>query len=296
MSRPALTYAVVTPVKNEADNLERLASSLADQTVVPAAWLIVDTGSVDDTQVLAARLADEHAWVAVRTHEDAFERGGPIVRAFQAGFAALEVLVDVVVKVDADISFEPGYFEQLLERLAADPRLGIASGICLEEEEEAWVPRHVTGDHVWGACRAYRVRCLEEVSPLEERMGWDGIDAFKAKAGGWHTTTFRDLPFKHHRREGSRDGRWQAWCARGRAAHYMGYRPSFLAVRTLNRLREDPAAIGMLVGWASAATAREPRCPDDRARAVLRRQQRLRELPARMLESLGKQPADRASA
>jgi biofilm PGA synthesis N-glycosyltransferase PgaC len=290
-----LTYAVVTPVKNEVDNLERLGSCLAHQTLSPVVWSIVDTGSTDDTLALAGRLEAEYPWISVRSHEDAFARGGPIVRAFQAGVAALENRVNVVVKLDADISFAPDYFEQLLERFAAEPRLGIASGICLEEEDGAWVPRHVTGDHVWGACRAYRLECLREVSPLEERMGWDGIDAFKAKAAGWHTTTFRDLPFKHHRGEGSRDGRWQAWCARGRAAHYMGYRPSFLAVRTLNRLREDPAAVGMLVGWAGAAISREPRCPDDRARAVLRRQQRLRELPLRAVESLGKQPADRVS-
>jgi glycosyltransferase involved in cell wall biosynthesis len=291
-----LTYAVVTPVKNEAENLRRVAASLLSQTVLPAAWVIVDTGSEDETEAVARPLVDRYDWVEILSASDSYARGGPIVRAFQAGVASLRDPVDVVVKLDADLSFDPRYFEELLQRFAADSKLGIASGSCLEEEAGEWRERHVTGDHVWGACRAYRSRCLAEVSPLEERMGWDGIDAFKAKAGGWHTATFHDLAFRHHRREGARDGRWEAWSARGRAAHYMGYRPMFLIIRATNRLREDPAAVGMIVGWARAAIAREPRCPDARARAELRRQQRLRELPARILESIGRRPERRASA
>ena len=42
-------------------------------------------------------------------------------------------------------------------------------------------------------------------------MGWDGIDAYKAALAGWSTRTIEDLPFRHHRKEGERDGarRWR---------------------------------------------------------------------------------------
>lgn len=296
MSAGRLTYAVVTPVRNESDNLERLASSLRDQSRRPRAWVIVDTGSSDETPTLAAQLAGNAAWITTLSRPEEHARGGPIVRAFQAGVAELPEPVDVIVKVDADISVAPGYFDELLARFAADPTLGIASGTCLEAEHGEWRMHHVTGDHVWGACRAYRTACLDDVSPLEERMGWDGIDAFKARARGWTTTTFTDLPFRHHRREGQRDGRWQAWVARGRAAHYMGYRPDFLLFRTAHRMTEDPAAVGIVVGWARAALTGEPRCPDPAARAELRRNQRLRELPLRVLEALGRRPGEHPSA
>ena len=66
-------------------------------------------------------------------------------------------------------------------------------------------------------------------APLEERMGWDGIDELRAELRGWRTRALRDLPFRHHRPEGARDGaRRSAYAAQGRAAHYMGYRPSYL--------------------------------------------------------------------
>ncbi len=45
----ALSYALVTPTRNEARDLPRLAGCLHAQTVAPRAWVIVDTGSDDDT-------------------------------------------------------------------------------------------------------------------------------------------------------------------------------------------------------------------------------------------------------
>ena len=65
-----------------------------------------------------------------------------------------------IVKLDADTSFEPGYFARLLGEFAADPQLGMASGTCHELEDGVWRERHVTGSTVWGASRCYRRECL----------------------------------------------------------------------------------------------------------------------------------------
>ena len=172
---------------NERENLERLAAALKAQTVPPRLWLIVDTGSDDGSLDIIHALEEDVSWVQSTTLDPGRARGGPIVRAFNAGSAAVPDDVEVIVKLDADVSFEADYFERLLASFAEDTRLGIASGTCLEEQGGVWLERRVTADHVWGACRAYRAACLHEVSPLEERMGWDGIDVLKANARGWRT-------------------------------------------------------------------------------------------------------------
>jgi hypothetical protein len=119
-------------------------------------------------------------------------------------------------------------------------------------------------------------------------MGWDGVDELKARSRGWRTETLADLPFLHHRREGERDGAaWRRWAARGQAAHFMCYRPSYLVLRTLHHSRHEPAALAMLGGYASAALTRQPRCSDREVRRVLRAQQRLRSIPARRRETRG---------
>jgi glycosyltransferase involved in cell wall biosynthesis len=290
MTAAPLSYAVVTPARNESDNLPRLARCLAAQTVPPAAWVIVDNGSTDHTAAVARALERKHAWIRTLDvpGERSPQRGRPIVRAFHAAIATFGDLPDVVVNLDADISVEPEYFARLLAEFGDDPRLGIAGGTCHERNRGVWRPRHVTGTTVWGASRAYRRGCLEHVLPLEERLGWDGIDEFKANAAGWRTATF-DIPFRHHRREGERDGgRRRARAAQGRTAHYVGYRPWYLTLRALFNAGRDPAALAMLWGYAGAAAAGEPRCADQAVRAYVRSQQSLRRLPLRAREAFGR--------
>lgn len=291
MSSTRLSYAVVTPVRNEAENIRRIAESLANQTCPPAAWVVVDTGSTDETPTLVSELAKAHPWISEATLEDARDlaRGGPIARAFELGYASLSAETGVIVKLDADTSFEPGYFERLLAEFAADPTLGMASGTCHELDGGEWRERHVTGSTVWGASRCYRRECLEAVLPLEQRMGWDGVDEFRANARGWTTRVLKDLPFRHHRREGERDGaKHRARAAQGRAARYIGYRFWYLALRALWNARKEPAAVAMIWGYVGAFLRREPQLADVDARAYLRRQQSLRLLPSRAAEAVGR--------
>jgi poly-beta-1,6-N-acetyl-D-glucosamine synthase len=292
------SYAVITPARDEATNLPRLASCLVGQSIRPRTWIIVDNGSSDGTLELAHRIAGEHDWVRVFSLPGASSanRGAPIVRALQAGITATaKEPPDIVVNVDADISMDSDYFERLLERFEADPALGIASGSAFEFQRGAWRQRHVTGTTVWGASRAYRWECLQEILPLEERVGWDGLDEFKANARGWRTTAFEELPFRHHRREGERDGTpWTARRNQGSAAHYLGYRSWYLVLRAMWQARREPSALAMVWGYAAAALRRDAQNPDEEARAYLRRQQSLRTLRHRALEAAGRRN-DRAA-
>jgi glycosyltransferase involved in cell wall biosynthesis len=282
-------YAVVTPVRNEAANLRTLADALAEQSLLPELWLIVDTGSTDGTSALVDELQAAYSWVRGLEERSpgAVTRGGPIVRAFHAGLRALDSDVDAVVKLDADITVEPDHFARLLEAFAADQRLGIAGGTCYERDTDGvWRQRHGTGPGVWGANRAYRRACLDEILPLEERMGWDTVDLIKATVRGWRTAVLDELPFRHHRVEGARDGkRTQTWAVQGRVSYFLGYRPSYVVLRTLYRALKEPAALALLRGYLDALLRREPRCADESVRRYVRHSQSLRELPARAAEA-----------
>jgi glycosyltransferase involved in cell wall biosynthesis len=291
MSLGGLTYAAITPARDEASSLLRLADALDAQTATPVRWIVVDNGSTDGTADVLRSLRRRHSWVrSLQVPAQApLAPGAPVVRAFHAGLAALDVGVDVVVKLDADVTFDPAYFESLLSAFADDPTLGIASGSCWEEHNGSWREMHVTGDHVRGATRAYRRACLDDVLPLAERMGWDGIDELQANVRGWQTRTVRGLRFYHHRSVGERDGAWhRRWVAQGRGAYYLGYRPTYLLLRTMHRARREPAAVAMLWGYTAGLLGREPRFHDTRARNLLRESQRLRNLRARAREASGR--------
>lgn len=291
MTSPRLAYAVVTPARNEAPNISRLAESLAAQTHRPQKWIVVDDRSTDDTRLLVRTLAAEHRWIGVVETESALEldRGGRTVGAFASGLEALDPTPEVIVKLDADVSFEPEYFARLLRRFEDDPKLGIASGTAFELEDGEWREQFMTGDNVWGAARAYRRECLEQVSPLELHIGWDGVDTLKAQTRGWRTATLHDLPFRHHRLEGRvHASRRRYWAEQGEMAYFMGYRPSYLLLRALRRLVGEPTALAMVPAYVRSVLCRAPRCSDQDVRRQLRRRQRLRNVPLRMLETAGR--------
>jgi biofilm PGA synthesis N-glycosyltransferase PgaC len=284
-------YVLITPTRDEAENLGRLAGCVMQQTLRPERWIIVDNGSDDETLRVARDLEQRVDWIeaVVSSGTKAAEPGQPIVHAFHRGLERINELPDFVVKLDSDVSMDPDYFERLVSAFDDDPALGIASGVCYEHDGEAWRPTHVTQAHVRGATRAYRWNCLQQVLPLEERVGWDGIDEIKANVLGWRTQVIQELGFYHHRGLGARDGRpWARWARQGRAAHYMGYRFSYLLFRSLHHTRKNPAALAMVGAYLRAAATREPQYTDERVLRHLRDRQSLRNLRARRREALGR--------
>lgn len=290
--KQSLSYVVITPARNEGNNLRRLAASMIEQTATPARWLVVDNGSTDDTPEVVQSLAAEHAWIKlVSVLGDAVpRRGAAVVRAFHAGLEHVwDLSADIVVKLDADVSFEADYFHAQLQAFAADPKLGISAGVCLEPNAQGeWEAARVTRGHVRGAVRAYRAACLRDVLPLEERIGWDGIDELQAQAKGWSTRTLPTLSFLHHRSLGARESKWHKWDRQGEMAHFMRYRPSYLLARTAYHVPTEPQAIAMLWSYIVARAQRKPTSAAADALEHLRGQQSLRALPARIGEKLGR--------
>jgi GT2 family glycosyltransferase len=280
----------VSPVRDEVVNLPRLADSLALQTLLPETWVIVDNGSADGTTDLAHELSLAHPEIRLLKLPGArtARRGAPIVRAFAAGVALLGSLPDVVVKLDADLSMEADYFERLLAEFARDKRLGIASGLCWERVDGEWRPQYATRDHVRGAARAYRRECLGQVTPLVERIGWDGIDELKAQTHGWRVRTIPELVLYHHRSLGERDRRVSKWVEQGDMAYFMWYRPTYLLARALYRAARDPAAAAMVYGYTRGVVTRAERYDDEKVRALVREVQAWRNLPHRAREARGR--------
>ena len=290
----APSYVCLTPARDEAANLPRLAASLAAQTAAAAA---VDR----DRQRLArrhrrgrARARARHPWIAL------LERGGrPVAGARRADREG-------PARRHRGHRGPAGRGRQPRRRRLVRPRLLRAAARPLRgrpgarhherhllrarERRVAPAPRH--RHHRVGRLARLALGVPAAGAPLEERLGWDGIDEFKANARGWSTRTQLDLPFHHHRPEGSRDGGMhRARITQGRTAHYMGYRPWYLATRSLWLALRDPSALALIWGYAGAALRGEPRCADPAVRAYVRSQQSPRNLPARAREARGRRGA-----
>ncbi len=125
--------------------------------------------------------------------------------------------------------------------------------------------------------RLPRATASPDVMALEPCMGWDGLDEIRVQLRGMRTQTFVDLPFRHHRPEGGRElTSLHQGEALGRASWYMGYRPTYLALRALYRAAPASRRRWRCCGATPRAAARRaPRCPDERLVRELRERQRL---------------------
>ena len=277
------TYAAVTPARDEEENLGRLGEAMLSQTLTPVRWVIVENGSSDQTLEVARALEAANSFIRViqTPPASAYERTSAYMRAFHAGVDALDGVGDVVVKLDADVSVDPDYFEGLAAAFSDRHDLGIASGIMVEPRAGAWEEVSLLDDHCWGPTRAYRRSCLEVVLPLEDGYNYASVDETKAHIAGFTTGTLRHLRFRHHRPEGAGEGSgWKNWRNQGLASHHMRYRPSYVLARLAFRVRAEPKALALLAGYTEGFLRRAPRYNDPRVVHALRERQRMRRLSA----------------
>jgi hypothetical protein len=273
-----MRLAAVVPFLNEGDYLERTLESIAGQSQPPDKLVLVDDGSGDDSPKIAATFAATHDWAEVLTltprppSRDRLARAH-VVRAFTAAIGRIEIDVDVISKLDADIDFPPATFATLLAELEANPRLGIAGAFLSYEENGRVVRERPPAEHVRGATKFYRRECLEEISPLSEMLGWDTIDEAKARLGGWTVRSFA-IPGGdplHLRPTGSYDGQIRGFSRHGLCAWNYGAHPLAVALGAVARMRERPRVIGgaaYFVGWMMAGLRRLPRAEPDVRREV----------------------------
>jgi glycosyltransferase involved in cell wall biosynthesis len=287
------THLVVTPARNEAENLQRLGQCLIEQTWLPNVWIVVDNGSTDDTREVMQALARVHAWIRLLSIEGEARpvRGRGTVRAFEAGVTSESSQADLVTNLDADVSFEPTYFDSLRREFERNPRLGVASGVCYELDGDGWKPVNVTHPFLRGAARTYRRECFAQLLPLEARHGSEAIDVIRANVRGWETATIPTLSYCHHRPTGARDvSRFSGWVEEGKVSHYMWYRPSYMLLRTAYRVigRRDPAAVGLAWGYANSALCRRPRHQEAGFREFVHENQSVRNWRLRAREAGGR--------
>ena len=275
------SYVVITPARNEGGNLPHTIRSMAAQTVRPCRWVIVDDGSSDETGMLVDAAAREHDWiVAVHRNDRGFRKqGGGVVEAFYDGYARIEANSwEFLVKFDADLSFEPDYFENCLRRFAEDSRLGIGGGLISHDVRGKLVSES-PGDpvfHVRGATKIYRRECWETIGGLLRAPGWDTVDELKANMMGWTTRTFRDVPVRHHRFTGTADGVWKNQVKFGMSNYIAGYHPVFMAVKCVRRIFRYPygiGALGLWWGFCKGYLNRAAQVPDRDLIRYVRRQQ-----------------------
>lgn len=277
-------YVIVTPARNEAQFIELTLKSVVAQTILPLKWMIVSDGSTDGTDELVKKYATDHAWIELlRTPERQERDFAGKVHAFNAGYARVKDLdYEVIVSLDADISFDAGYFSFLLERLSSDTRLGLVGTPFRETSGQTYDYRFVNIEHVSGACQVFRRACFESIGGYVPVKGGsiDHIAVLSARMKGWKTRTFTEKVCQHHREMGTAErsiltSRFKL----GVKDYAVGNHPLWELFRTVYQMKFAPVGLGGLAlgtGYFWALLRRVKRPVPQELVAFHRREQMLR--------------------
>jgi poly-beta-1,6-N-acetyl-D-glucosamine synthase len=276
---------VVSPVRNEAAHIERVALALAAQTRRPDLWVVVDDQSTDETPQILARLAKRLDFMSVMqspppTAGDASKDRLAVAaeaHAFNAGLnSAPWRTFTHVAKLDGDIELPPRYFELLLGEFARDSALGLAGGVLRERDGEGWGREHAASDyHVRGALKCYTRDCLHAIGGVQERLAWDTIDEVYARTRGYKTRTLSQLVALHHRPCASADGVLRGRARHGRCFYIAHYPLAWVLLRAVKIASERPlglSGLAFLGGYLWARVAGVPQVDDPEFCAFVRRE------------------------
>ncbi len=273
---------LISPVRNEADHIEKVARAVAAQHRVPDLWIVIDDGSDDGTHEILTRLASEFAFLKVMSASE-LEAGDRLAaaaeaRAFNTALSTVRWQdFTHVGKLDGDVELPPDWFSRLLAQFDRDPTLGMAGGALVEQFGESWNRIRIPSHHVQGAVKLYTRECFASVGGIQERLGWDTIDETTARMRGYSTRTFTDLVARHHRRWGSAGGTLRGRARHGEAAYILRYGVVWILLRSLKLATVRPyglSGVAFMFGYARATAQRAPKVEDHEFKRYVRRELR----------------------
>ena len=275
-------YCLISPCRDEAEYMRATLDSVLKQTIPPTQWVIVNDGSTDRSAAILKDYASRYDFIKVIHRGDRGRRslGVGVINSFYEGLATIELTdFNYICKLDLDVELPPDYFETLIQRMEAQPRLGTCSGKPYFRLRGKPIREKCSDEMSVGMTKFYRRECFEEIGGFVRSLMWDGIDCHRCRQLGWMACSYDDqeLRFIHLRPMGSSDrsllrGRMR----HGVGQHFMGTGPMFLAASALSRLPYPPLVLGslaMIWGYGLSLLAHKQRYGDPEFRRFLRQYQ-----------------------
>lgn len=279
MNEPA-SYVLVTPVRDEEATIGKTIDSVIRQTLLPSEWVIVSDGSTDRTDEIVQQAAAENPWIRLLRLESRPGRSfAAVAHNTESGIRHLEFKDYAFLGLlDSDVTFQADYFEQLIRRFDAEPKLGLVGGVVID----VGLPRDRFPRNrrdVPGAVQFFRRECFERIGgliPIPEG-GWDGMTCAMARMHGYETRIFTDLVVDHLKPRNISEGgvvrrKWQM----GVRDYALGYHPLFEAVKCASRLKDPPLVVGAVawwIGYCASLLQRRPRIVDPDVVAYVKAEQ-----------------------
>jgi poly-beta-1,6-N-acetyl-D-glucosamine synthase len=261
-------YVILTAARNEEAYIAKTLQSVLDQTDPPLRWVIVSDGSTDRTDAIVREYAAKCGFIELLTvPREGGRNFGSKANALRAGYERVRGLNhEFVAILDADISFDPSYYAEMILRFDRDADLGLAGGLLLDCWKEQFIPQAVSCEwSVSGPVQMFRRSCYDAMGgyrPLPHG-GVDAVAEIMVRMQGKRVRTFPEVRVLHHRYTSTEKGSAAVAAFRNGIKEYAyGVHPLFEIVKCVRQFREKPLLVGSLMrftGYSWAVLRREPR-------------------------------------
>ncbi len=257
----------MTAAHNEEAFLEATIRSVVGQTVRPQRWVIVSDNSSDGTDRIIESYARQHDFIRFLriTRAPGHSFGAKVIALHQGCELLEDVEYEFIGNLDADITLENSYFEQLIDRFRMSPRLGLVGGFVHEDAGTGFRSRPVNdARNVAHAAQLMRRECYDAIGgyAVLKYGGEDWCAQIKVRMLGWEVEAVPALKIFHHRHTGG-GSHWLRNALRlGHLDYSFGSDPMFEVMKCLKRVAEKPyilAAAARLAGFVWPSICRERR-------------------------------------
>jgi len=263
-----LKYVLITAAKDEELFIEKTIQSVLDQTIKPIRWIIVSDGSTDKTNAIIEQYKNKNEFIDLIALPPNKERNfSSKVIALNQALKKIEGMdFEFIGNLDADVTLDKNYYEDICQAFLTNSNLGIAGGIILDCIDDKVYPQNISLNSVAGAIQIFRKQCFEKIGyyiPFK----YGGEDAYMeimTRKMGWEVQTLAKLKVLHHRPTGTGMGNlFNANIRTGKMFFTLGYSPIFFLVRCFYRIFDKPYLLGSILNIVGYSTAwiKNEKCP-----------------------------------
>jgi glycosyltransferase involved in cell wall biosynthesis len=286
-----MSYILVTPVKNEENNLSKLADCIVNQTILPYVWIILNDNSTDRTQIIIDKLENTYSWIKgvtikEATNRDLDEHFGKICNlAIKEAIRYCEkkkLNISYFVKVDADIILPNNCIEEILIRLDLNNEIGIASPYIQDlpnrpiNQEKLFTTDDSVNNYSRfdmlepsDGLRFYRYITFNDIGGIPETIAPDVVALAKAKLRGWKVERFNDVGcYKTRKTSSSIRSIFQGYFIQGERRYYLNYPSSIIIFQSvLEFLKGHPnLGIAIFLGFFNSFISKKEKINDNELR------------------------------
>lgn len=246
-------YLIVTPCKNEENNIMYLWESIINQTIQPKMWIVVDDGSTDSTPILLKTLASKHDWIHVNVlKNEKRDLGLHYANVVNHGFnyaqnisKETETLCDYFCLIDADMILSTDFFEKIFGKFEISSNLGIASGSVIYKKGKKIVLEDGRDNLPIGGLRVWRRECFLATGGFPISYSADSVSNVLAILHGWDIEKFEDIEGFQTRETSSAEGLWNGFETRGKSDYYRDYHPAYVILKFFKYTLKFPFYLGI---------------------------------------------------